>query len=76
MQFNGLKLSGALEEFSITLQFLGSKMQKKKKKLKKKRVLSAVFLRIEVQVISNLSSRLEKHQTSKFLLINNFFMIF
>ena len=31
------------------------------------------FLHIEVQVISNPSSRLEKHQTSKFLLINNFY---
>ena len=41
MHFNGLKLSGALEVFSITLQFLGSKMQKKK--LKKIRGLSAVF---------------------------------
>ena len=29
MEFNGLKLSSELEEFSITLQFLGSKMQKK-----------------------------------------------
>ena len=28
MHFNGLKLSGALEEFSITLRFLGSEMQK------------------------------------------------
>ena len=28
MQLNGLKLSGALEEFSITLQFLGSKFKK------------------------------------------------
>ena len=44
MQFNGLKLSGALEEFSFTLQFLGSKMQKKKKKkIEKIRGLSAVF---------------------------------
>ena len=41
MQFNGLRLSGALEEFSITLQFLGSKMNKKK--MKKIMVLSAVF---------------------------------
>ena len=28
VQFNGLKLSVTLEEFSITIQFLGSKMQK------------------------------------------------
>ena len=53
MQFNGLKLICALGEFSI-------------KKMKKIRGLNAVFLRIEVKMIS---SRLEKHQTSKFLLI-------
>ena len=50
MQFNGLKLSGALDEFSIILQFLGSKMQKNKKKqqiLKKIRVLSAVFYELK-----------------------------
>ena len=50
--------------------FLGLKC--KNKILNKIRVLSADFLRIEVQVISNLFSRLEKHQTSKSLLINNF----
>ena len=47
MHFNGLKLSGALKEFSITSQFLGSKMQKIKF-LKKIRVKG-----IEVQVIPN-----------------------
>ena len=34
------------------------------------------FLRIEVQVISNPSIRLKKHQTSKFLLINNLLWLF
>ena len=70
MQFKRLKISGVLGEFSINLQFLVSNMQKKMKKIT---VLSAVFLRIGVQVISNLSSRLEKHQTSKFLFIYIFF---
>ena len=36
MQLNGLKLSGALEELSIALQLLGSKLPKKKKKKKNK----------------------------------------
>ena len=60
MHFNGLTLSGALEELSITSQFLGSKMQKIKfwKKIK---VLSAFFFQIKVQVISNLSRQLEKN---------------
>ena len=48
VQFNGLELSGELEEFSITLQ-------KKKKKIKKIRVLSAYFYILRVQMISNLS---------------------
>ena len=55
MYFNGLKLSGALEEFSITSQFLGSKMQKSNF-LNKIRVWVQIFFRIEVQVISNSSN--------------------
>ena len=70
VQFNGLKLSGTLEEFSITLQFWGSKMQKKK--FEENKGFESIFLRIEVQAMANLSSRLGKHQTSKFLLINIF----
>ena len=62
MHFSGLQLSGALEEFSITSQVLGSKMQKSNL-LKKIRVLSAVCFRIDVQVISNPSCRLEKKPT-------------
>ena len=48
VHLNGLMLNGALIGFSITSQFLGSKMQKQI--LKKIRVLRA-FFRIEVQVI-------------------------
>ena len=58
MHFNGLKLSGALEEFSIIHNF--SAKNAKIKFLMKIRVLSAVFFQIEVQVISNMSSQLEK----------------
>ena len=43
---NGLKLSGVLEEFSITSRFLGSKMLKNNF-LKKISVLSAVFIDIK-----------------------------
>ena len=43
---NGLKLGGALEEFSITAQFLGLK-NAKINSLKKMRVLSAVFFELK-----------------------------
>ena len=66
MHFNGQKLSGALEEFSI-LAYENAKI----KFLKKIMVLTAVFLRIKVQVISNPSSQLEKYQTPAFLLMND-----
>ena len=46
MHFNGLKLGGALEEFSITAQFLGLK-NAKINSLKKMRVLSAVFFELK-----------------------------
>ena len=68
MHSNGLKLSGALEDFSITSQY---------KKLTfeeiKRFESSFLFYRIEVQVITNLSSRLEKHQTFDILLMTDFF---
>ena len=41
VQLNGLKLNGALDKFSITLQFWGSKMQNTK--FEEKKGLSAVF---------------------------------
>ena len=66
MHFNGLKLSRALEEFSITSQFLGSNMQKSTFYEIKR--FGSSFYRIEVQVITNPSSQLEKHQTLDFLL--------
>ena len=74
MHFNGLKLIGGLEEFYITSQFLGSKMQKINF-LKKMRVLS-VFFSIKVHVISNPSSHLKKTKTPGIWLMNDLFMIF
>ena len=56
---NGLKLSGVLEEFSITSQFLGSKMQKNQLFEENKR-FECSFYQIQVQVIANLPSRLER----------------
>ena len=62
VHFNGLKLSGALEEFSITSQFLGSKMQK---------IIFSRKYAVWGQILSNWStgdykpnSRLEKTQST------------
>ena len=44
-------------KFSITLQFLGSEMQNNEEN----KGFECSFLRIEVQVISNPTNRLEKH---------------
>ena len=60
---NGLKLSGVLEKFSITSPFLGSKMQTSFFE-ENKRFECNFFYRIQVQVIANLPSRLEKTPTS------------
>ena len=65
MHFNGLKLSGAFEEFSITSRFLGLK-KSKINFLKKKKRFDCSFYRFEVQVFTNPSSRLEK--TLKYLI--------
>ena len=58
MNCNGLKLSGVLEEFSITSRFLVSKM--KNYFFEENKRFDCNFYRIEVQVIANLPSRLEK----------------
>ena len=62
-------LKGALEDFSITTKNLGSKMQKSFFVEIKRFVCS--FYWIEVQVVTNQSSRLEKHQTLDHLLMTD-----
>ena len=62
MHFNGRKLSGALEKFSITSRFLGSKMQNLLFEENKR--FECRFYRIEVQVITNPSSRLAETPNS------------
>ena len=70
MHCNGLKLSGALEEFSITSCFLESKMQKLLFEENKR--FECRFYQIQVLVIANLPSRLEKkHQTLDILLMTD-----
>ena len=56
---NGLKLSGTLDEFSITSRFLGSKMQNQLFEENKR--FECSLYQIQVQVIANLPSRLEKN---------------
>ena len=63
MQLNGLKLSCALEEFSITWYFLGSKMQKNK--IWKKEQFIYAF---EVQVISNRLADLKNTKPLSFII--------
>ena len=60
MHFNGLKLSGALKEFSITSPFFGLK-KCKNHFLEGNKNSEGIFFQIEVQMISNPSSRLEKN---------------
>ena len=70
MYCNGLKLSGVLEEFSITSRFLGSKC--KNQLFVENKRFECSFYRIQVEVIANLPSRLEKHQTLDILLMTDF----
>ena len=76
--FQWTKFKWCFERVFYHFTIFGSKMLNSNF-LKKIRVLSA-FFRIEVQVISNPSSQLEKkkqqHQTSEFLLKNDFFFLF
>ena len=73
MHCHGLKLSGVLEEFSITSRFFGSKMQKLLFEENKR--FECSFYQIPVKVIANLPSRLKKnkHQTLDILLMTDFY---
>ena len=71
MHCNGLKLRGALEEFSIHSRFLGSK-NAKINFLKKISVLRAVFIEFQVQVIATWLVDLKKHKTLDILLMTDF----
>ena len=70
MYCNELKLSCVLEEFSITSRFWGSKMQNQI--FEENTRFECIFYQIQVQVIANLSGRLEKHQTLDILLMTEF----
>ena len=70
-----LKLSGALEEFTITSRFLGSKMQKNQLFEENKRFECSFFFQIQVQVIATCLVDLKKHQTHAILLMTDFLRI-
>ena len=71
MHIDELKLIDALEEFSITSRFWGSKI--KKSTFEENKPYNCVFYHIEAQVITNPSSRLEKkHQLLEFLFMTDF----
>ena len=63
MHCNGLKLSGVLEEFSITLRILGYK-KAKNQLFEESKHFECSFYQIQVQVIATLPSRLEKTQNT------------
>ena len=65
MHLNGLKLSVALKKFTITSQFLVSKY---KNKIFEENKGFECFFRIEVQVISNPSSRHRNNKPLNFCL--------
>ena len=68
--YNGEKLSGGFEEFSISLRFW---VQKCKNQLfEENKRFECSFYQIQVQVIANMPSRLEKHQTLDILLLTDF----
>ena len=73
MYCNELKLRVVLEKFSLTSRFLGFKIAKIKFFEENKR-FECSFYQIQVQVITNLPSRLVhvKHQTLDILLMTDF----
>ena len=70
MHCNELKLSGILKEFLSLHEFLVQKCQNQLFEENKRFEYS--FYRIQVQVIVNLPSRLEKHKILDILLMNDF----
>ena len=74
MHCNGLKLSGVLKELPITSRFLGSKI--KNPFFEENKRFECSFYRIQVQVIANLPSRLEKTLNTLHFAYDRFFMNF
>ena len=70
VHFNGLKLSGALEEFSITSQFLGSKMQKSI--FEENKGFECIFFILKYRWFQTRLADLEKHQPLECLLMSDF----
>ena len=75
MHFNGRKFSSALEEFSITSRFWGSKIYKSTF-LKKIRVLSAVFNKLKHRRLQTRLANLKKTLTTRIVAYERFFITF
>ena len=71
MHFNVQMFNKVFEQFSFISKFFGVKMQKSTIFYKKNGFES--FNKIYVQVVTNWSVRLEKHQTIKILLMVDFY---
>ena len=74
MHFNGQTFSGILEQLSFTTKFFGLKC--KNHLFNEKKCFKCSFYEIEECVVTNLSTRLEKHQLIEILLKVDFFTIF
>ena len=74
LHFNRLKLIRALEEFSIISRFLGSTC--KTLLFEEYKRFECSFNLIEVQVITNPSSRLVKTSNTRIFVYDRFLMIF
>ena len=75
MYCNELKLRGVLEEFFYQFTIFGFKNAKNQIFEENKR-FEYSFYQLQVQVIANQPSRLEKHQALDILLMTDFFMNF
>ena len=78
LKINAFRWTKVMRCFGIVLSplFLVQKCKKKPKFLKKIRVLSAVFFRNDMHVISKRQADLEKKQTPEFMLVDDYFCDF
>ena len=74
MHLHGQQFSGVLEKFFVLLRFLVKKA--KKNFFEDRCFLSKMFYQIKMQMATNWSSHLKKHQTFDFFQTTDFFMQF
>ena len=70
MQFNALKLSGALSQHNFWVQKCKNQLFEENKRFE------CSFIELKFRCLQNPSRRLEKHQTLDFLLMTDFYEFF